>query len=501
MPSDRRLHPLSILFGFTRNLNDLLLPGLLVLLTASRREGGWEVWAMLLAIPYAVLSLGRYLTFTYRYETDDIVVREGLLFRNERHVPYARIQNLDSVQTVLHRLGGVVEVRLQTGGGQEPEATLRVIALDDFEEMRRRVARGKEATTGNAVPAAGPADTAPRHVLVRVSAGDLVRFGLIENQGMVIVAAVLGLVWEAGLFERYVDPRIDADQGTELVRQVEGWVAAWTLLRGLALAAAVAMAFIVFVRVLSIAWALVRLHGFTLARAGADLRTDYGLLTRVSASIPPGRVQTLTMREGPLHRLFGRASMSAETAGGQGGRSGSAQREWLAPIVGRERLRDLVCEVLPDVDLAAVEWRPPHPGAMRRVLSKSLLAAATASVLVLAIGGWSTWPIVPVLLASATVRARLYVRHLGWATTDAAVLFRSGALTQQVSIARFAKMQALAVRESPFDRRAGMARVHVDTAGTGERSHRMWIPYLGASTARDLYDRLVVEAARTDFRT
>jgi hypothetical protein len=44
-----------------------------------------------------------------------------------------------------------------------------------------------------------------------------------------------------------------------------------------------------------------------------------------------------------------------------------------------------------------------------------------------------------------------------------------------------------------------MARVGVDTAGAGERSHRVDIPYLARSVAADLQHRLVHSAARTDF--
>ena len=49
---------------------------------------------MPLAIPFAFLSLFEYLSFRYRYDANEMVIRTGFLFRNERHVPYARIQNL-----------------------------------------------------------------------------------------------------------------------------------------------------------------------------------------------------------------------------------------------------------------------------------------------------------------------------------------------------------------------------------------------------------------------
>jgi uncharacterized membrane protein YdbT with pleckstrin-like domain len=105
-----------------------------------------------------------------------------------------------------------------------------------------------------------------------------------------------------------------------------------------------------------------------------------------------------------------------------------------------------------------------------------------------------------VLLLWAWFTARKYVDHLGWGVTDSAVLFRSGWIRRYVSIARFAKIQVVTMLESPFDRRASMARIRVDTAGAGNASHRVDIPYLPKDTARQLRDLLATQADRTAFR-
>ena len=90
---------------------------------------GWEVWLLVLFIPAVLLSIARYLSFRLRYEENELVIRSGLIFRNERHIPYSRIQNVDAIQNLFHRLIGVVEVRVETGGGKEEEARLSVLPL------------------------------------------------------------------------------------------------------------------------------------------------------------------------------------------------------------------------------------------------------------------------------------------------------------------------------------------------------------------------------------
>ena len=136
MPSERRLHPLSFAFDIVGQFRQFVVPGMVVLVGAGSAGLDWQGWLTLLVIPYAVIALVRSLTFRYRFDPDELVMTSGLIFRNERHVPYGRIQNIDAVQNVLHRLLRVVEVRVETGGGDEPEARMRVLPLPALEEMR-----------------------------------------------------------------------------------------------------------------------------------------------------------------------------------------------------------------------------------------------------------------------------------------------------------------------------------------------------------------------------
>ena len=85
---------------------------------------------------------------------------------------------------------------------------------------------------------------------------------------------------------------------------------------------AIAMAgfavFLVLVRIVSMIWALVRLYDFRLTRVGEDLRSEYGLFTKVAATVPIRRVQAITINAGPLHRWLERATVRVATAGGAG---------------------------------------------------------------------------------------------------------------------------------------------------------------------------------------
>ena len=243
---------------------------------------------------------------------------------------------------------------------------------------------------------------------------------------------------------------------------------------------------LVLVRIVSMIWSGLRLYEFRLARVGEDLRTEYGLLTRVTATIPLRRVQTLTIREAPLQRLVKRMSVRVETAGGHGAPEAGPKkpREWLAPIVRRSAVPALVREVLPGFDMEGLDWHPLHPRAFRRALKPALIIGTAMTLPLFGMFGWRAILVLPFTLAWMTVVAWKQVQRTQWTVTDDAVVFRSGWLWRNVTIAPVVKIQTVECTESPFDRRAVMAGVRVDTAGASERSHRVAIPYLARETAK-----------------
>jgi uncharacterized membrane protein YdbT with pleckstrin-like domain len=160
----------------------------------------------------------------------------------------------------------------------------------------------------------------------------------------------------------------------------------------------------------------------------------------------------VTVREGPLHRLFGRTSVRVDTAGGATGAKAAA----IARRRGAHRRERGVAAALraaAEIDLTTVGWNPVDPRGFRRALKGSVVVACLLTAPFVIMLQWWTLVLLAALLVWACFNARQYVRHLGWALTDRAVCFERLALAG-VSVARFAKIQAVTLSESPFDRRA-----------------------------------------------
>jgi putative membrane protein len=525
MRSEQRLHWATLFFDLARQVKQFALPAVLVIFGASQSTGGpggpfgrmpnqWEAWLLLLFVPATIFSVIRYLTVRLHYDDRELVIRSGLVFRNERHIPFSRIQNVDASQNIFHRLFNVAEVRVETGGGKEEEAKLSVLPYAAFLDMRAHVfrERNRESTEHLEHPT-HPHSTHPTHsthsthsthgthpVLVHLNLRELLLFGFLENKGMVLIGAAFGVGWETGLLNRVSGQFFDRAFFRSLFRPfVDG---SPLPVNRIAIGVAGVAVFLVLVRIISMIWAFVRLYDFRLTRVGEDLRTEYGLFTKVAATVPIRRVQAITINAGPLHRWLKRATVRVATAGGTGKKDQSASnvREWLAPLIRQHALPHLLQQVLPGFDLSAVTWQPVHPRAFARAVKPMLVFTAIATLVASLLIGWGAIGVLTLMLLWGVINTRQYVAHLGWAEDEEVVMMRSGWIWQQTTLARVNKIQAVAMHQTPFDRRAAMARVRVDTAGAGELSHRVDIPYLDREIARGLAERLSASAANTTFR-
>ena len=506
MASDeRRLHPLSWLFAAAQVAKGFIVPAVVVLFASGE---SYELWALAFVVPVTAAAMLQYAVFRYRLAADEMVVRDGLLTRTERHIPYARIQNVDLVQNPLHRLLRVALVRVETASGSRPEAVMRVLSLEAVEEMRAAVFAGRREPAAERTRSARPADAAAGPLL-RLGVGELVRLGVISNRGLVVVGAAAGLWWQRGRFGAdlgdWAEPLVES-----ALARLPGLAAGPPIARAALAGAALLVAAVVLLRLFSIGWYVLQLHDFTLRRRGPDLVAAYGLLTRVSRTIPTSRVQSLRATEGPLHRWFGRQSVELRTAGGgpQGdgdldgpGGAATAETQWLAPLAETARVPALIEVVLPDAGLDRVRWEVLPRRAWRRIFVRwaavAALPPAVAAAVVL-----SPWMLLLAAAggAAAAAHALLTVRRAAYALAPWGIASRLGWWNRTLTLVRYDRIQTVALCESPFDRRHRTASVRIDTAGAAAGRYTVRIPYLDRDTAAGLSRRLHDEAARRPFR-
>lgn len=487
---EHRLHPLSWLFVLLAQLKQFILP-LLVLLFAGRGDRN-DLWGLIAVGVVVARSLAEYFTYRYRLRGDAIVVRSGWLHRSVREIPYARIHNVNLHQSLLHRLFGVAEVRLESAGGIKPEAQMRVLRLDQAEALEALV-RQRGQASADGVPV--PTDAAEQAPLLALPNGELIRLGLISNRGMLAVAAAFGALAQTGdnVFGVLVDR-----WGKVAFGWFEGFAGAHAHDSPVAIAFAVAslvLIALVLLRLLSVLLAFLQYYGFTLREDDARIRAESGLLARTRASAKRRRIQSWSLHEGVLHRWFKRRSLRVQTASRQGGDGGLRSLKELAPIATPTRCDELIRHFLPDVGWETLAWQPLHRHAWWRIAVPGLLLVAMGTAAL-------TWRFGPIGLAVLALlplqlwRARRIAAACGYACNDRLVAWRTGWLSKHWNFAEIGKIQALRLAQSPLDRRLGMASLLLDTAGASPFGAPLHLRQLPDDVARALSARLVAQLSQ-----
>ncbi|MFH0521028.1 PH domain-containing protein [Streptomyces sp. M41] len=159
-------------------------------------------------------------------------------------------------------------------------------------------------------------------------------------------------------------------------------------------------------------------YDWTVGESQDGLRLDHGLLDRAHETVPPGRVQTVRIVEPLLWRRRGWVRVELDVAG--------SSNSVLLPVAPREVAESVVARVLPGVTV-------PPPASLSR----------------------------PPRRAGRCVP--LWWRGHGLAVTDAVFAARSGLLRRSLALVPHAKVQSVRLDQGPWERRCGVADVHVDT--------------------------------------
>ena len=333
------------------------------------------------AAALAVAGLGASLVMGFvqwratTYWLDDVALhyRSGVFTPDERVVPRARVQAVNTANGPLQRLFGVVELRVQIpGAGEDEEVALS--AVTPAEAARLRV------ELGQAAPAA------PDERVVLGMRGLL----LAALTGPQISAAVSAV---AGLFA-LAQNVFNVKDGEGLVERIDS-PGAVAIVVALVLVAGY---------VLSFGAAIVAFAGFEVERDAQVLRIRRGMFSRRALSIPLERVDGVVIVEGVLRSPLGLAALRLETVAH--GTERAAGRT-LMPLVRRAEAEAIVARLIPALAVRDGAWQRPPARALRRfVLAPTLIGAAAglALALLLAPAAW------PAALIPAAIGALVGIR-------------------------------------------------------------------------------------------
>jgi putative membrane protein len=450
--SERRLHPVAMLIGAVRTVrrwaSAAAIPGIAAF--ASSGLDPLTVALALLAVCVLVAGSAAWGFLSWRATTYDVSggafrLRGGVLQKNERTIPLDHVQSVDTVQGLIQRLFGVVEVRVETAGGGLSEPDARLSALDRrTAELLREEIEGSRRAPVTAEEEGGPA------VLRQLGTRELLLAGATSGQiGIALsVVAVISQLFDdllsETLAERVVETLAPRSVGAALLLILIVATFAWLL---------------------AIAGTVLAHSGFTLSRDGDYLYVRRGLLERRETTIPLSRIQAVQVVEGVLRQPLGLAALRVESAG-YGADAGVSTM--LFPLLPRREAVSLLRAAAPEFAVEAA-LNPLPRRALRRYVFRStfpaLFLSAAIGVGVLVASG----PAILILLAAllpllAAFYGWLGYRDAGWVFAGDCLISRSRHLARVTSFAPRRRLQSRSVEQSPFQHRVRLATFQVRVA-------------------------------------
>jgi putative membrane protein len=436
--TDRRPQRLSPLTPLVRSFIVLVAAGTTVVRDVTRGDiGPTAMLFALLLFCGGVYGAASWLRTTFWIEADELRVDTGVLSRQSRRIRIDRLQGVDIVQPFVARLLGLAELRMDVAGGHAREGSLAYLPLGEARRlkdlllarrdelgMRGDVRAAREVAADGEVPVRGRADEEVPAVASGVAgllpgtttapAAQHTRPGSVgrpeRRLAKVEVSTLLLSIVLSGETVTLVVVTIGMLVALVLSGQWVGFSALLPVLFGIGVA--------MFRRFSAN-------YGFTVAETAAGMQVSRGLFDLNVQTIALARVQGVVVSEPLLWRALGWARLDVSIAGyGTGEHEGPAPSTVL-PVGDRRTVHELARHVLRGLDPEAVDLRPVP----RR----------------------ARW-VAPVMY-----------RFLGVGTDERLVVSREGWLSRRTHAAPQARIQSVRVTQGPWQRRLGLADVHVDS--------------------------------------
>ena len=431
---------------------------------------GNQWWTVAVLGFTALVGVARWFTTSYRIDPDpdsgQVQLRTGLLQRKVLSVPRNRIRTVQSDARLLHRLLGLAVLRLSTGQEVRGEKGSGVFELDAVRV--EEVPRLREILLAASARAADPASALPAPagtVLARWQPSWL-RYSPLSVSGLLTLGAAAGVVYETGAVgplqhSRLVQSGLDAAQRLGAAGSV-------AVIGALVLVASV---------MLAVLRSLLTYGNLVLLRQADVLHLRHGLLRLRERAYDMRRLRGATLRQPLLVRAFGGARLDAVMTGVHGAGESSV----LLPPCPAATAQTVLIDLIGDPDVVTGPLRRHGRRAATRRWTRALALPALMGVALAVANGITVvpvwlWPAWLAVTAWCALLAADRVSALGHRIDGRWLVMRAGSVERRRDCLDTAGIIGWTVRQSPFQRRAGVATLVAATAAGVKRYPLIDVP-------------------------
>jgi putative membrane protein len=441
-PVFRRLHPLTIFVELARVIGRFIFLFLILLFTpGSSSDWAYEAFSGFIV----VAAIARYLSTSFAVHDGHLLIKYGIINRVQRTIPLSKIQNISIQKNLIHRIFGLVDLKIETAAGAEAEASLSALSIAEADALKVELTQGVHKEIGlESMPEATRGRT-----VYKISSKELFLAGATENRALAILGALFGgsFIFQERL-EGFVKGAMPSIEGS--------WVPI----------AVIGIVFLLFGWIASIVSAVFSYGNFEVTLEGGKLRRHYGLVNQIESVVPLPRVQLVRTTETLFQRALHLCKLFVETAG-------HFQKEDLGgsslvcPLLEADRLQGIVMTVLPGRPIDAVRWQRVSPWTIRTHAQLSMWVYTAMAAIAAAFFGWVAFYALIPAAAWAVFTAWVRYRTTGYDNKPSFLAARHGVFSRRTMYVPVEKIQSTMLRQSPLQRRLGLSTVAFNTAAIG----------------------------------
>lgn len=456
------LHPLTIILKTVAAASqNLIAMGVLYFSVFDRNIVYTLLAAILLMAIITGISALAWSRFTYHIGPSEIRIKSGLFQRNNRSIPFDRIQDVSLEQKLVSRLLGLATVKLETGASAGEDGKLDALALNDAQVLRDLV---RDYKSGQLASVAATSDIAAEESAIpplfamdsrRIFIAGLFNFSF-------VLLAIFGAIAQNLDFlipNEYFDPSYWVDRFSD--REVINGIGLTAQIAG----AVGALFSLIFIGVGSgLVRTFVREHGFRLERVDTGqpgFRRRRGLLTLTDMVMPIHRVQAAIIATGPVREYFGWYHLKLQSlAGDPSGETDHsaapcARPEEFSPILSETNIAEASDDLSFHGVNAAFWWRDA-------TIICLILFAVAASLGSLLHSG--LFAILLLAIPAISIKYLNWRRHK-YVLSGNQLYVRRGWWRRRLTILPIRKIQTADISQSPLDHPFDLATLTLGVAG------------------------------------
>lgn len=439
----QRQHIAAIIFMFMKTIKELIFAfgvGIIIALREAIHYVYYVGGAFFLIV--LVISILRWMRFTYRVEENELRVESGIFVRKKKYVPINRIHTIDFSANLIHRMFTLVKVNIDTASGGTSELHLSAITRKNGDALREALGKNNE----NRIEVEGASDLSlPTR---KISWKRLIVAGSTTNGiGALLFAVYLG----GSQLLQFVPDNIYDD------------TIIWFSKAGMIVIILLAILALLILYMLSITGTVVKYAFFSIEKHSDHLFIKRGLIETKELTIPFERIQSISMKQNFLRQFFGLTTIHA-TVVGDVFKGAESAHPILFPLMRKKEVAAFLETFTPAYVIDEKEWIPLAKKAWIYYIGFPLFIPIIATMLIGYFFLSYIW--IPLIITCLlALLGTMAYRYGGFQMDDHKIIFRKRFITNERRIMLKKRIQALKKSQHKLQQMQGVSSVQLTVFG------------------------------------